>query len=49
MCPASSEPLCLPRFGFVTMNDAASRHLALSFSRFANGFPLGRSRPYGLP
>jgi len=50
MCPASSpEPLCLPRFGFVTTSDAVFRHLALSFSRFANRFPLGHPRPYGLP
>jgi hypothetical protein len=42
MFPASSPaPLCLPRFGFVTTSDAVSRHLALSFSRFANRFPLG--------
>ena len=42
MYPASSpEPLRLPRFGFVTMSDAASRYLALSFSRFANRFSLG--------
>lgn len=31
---------------FLTMSDAGSRHLALSFSRFANRFPLGH--PPGL-
>lgn len=42
MCPASSPgPLFLTRFGFVTTSDAVPRHLALSFSRFANRFHLG--------
>ncbi len=40
MCPAlSPAPLCLPRFGFVTMSDAGSRHLALPFLVLRTDFP----------